>query len=149
MKMLIRLMLLGFVVAGGVAIASADMPGQHPTYMHGLADLRAARTHLDYHAANEQRDAEEEHAIREIDAAIDESTHAAAEDGKDIKQPEPIDVHLGRTDRYNQAHQLLDSARRNVGAKEDNPRARDLQSQAVAHINEAMHIVENLQRKYR
>jgi hypothetical protein len=148
MKTLIRLMLLGVVFAIGAAMASADMPGQHPTYMHGLSDLRAARAHLDFHNPNERRDAEEDHAIHEIDAAIDAAQRAAAKDGKDLKQSEPIDVHLPRADRYVKAHDLLDSARRNIAAKEDNPHARDNQNEAVGHIDAAMHIVGDLQRKY-
>jgi len=125
------------------------MPGQHPTYVHGLSDLRAARAHLDYHAANEKRDAEEDHAIRLIDDAIDAARRAAIADGKEVKDSFPPDVRLERTDRFRQAQQLLDSARRNVAAKEDNPRARDLQAQALAHIDEARRVVDKLVEGYR
>jgi len=149
MKTLIRFTLLTCAAAIAVAVAHADMPGQHPTYNHGLADLHAARAHFNFHGANEKRDGEEEHAIHEIDAAIDEAQRAALKDGKNIKEPEPVDVHLARADRYHQARQLLDSALRNVSGKEDNPHARVLQSETIAHINAAIHILEDLQRKYR
>ena len=144
MKTLTRLMLLSVLIASCVALASTDLPGQHPTYNHGLADLRAARAHLDAHAANEKREAEEDHAIRLIDDAIDAARRAAIADGKEIKDNIPPDVRLEKTDRFRQAQQLLDSARRNVAAKEDNPHARDLQAQAVARIDEARHIVDKL-----
>lgn len=149
MRTLTRLMLLSILIAGCVAVASADMPGQHPTYVHALSDLRAARAHLDYHAANEKRDAEEDHAIRLIDDAIDAARRAAIADGKDVKDSFPPDVRLERTDRFRKAQQLLDSARRNVAAKEDNPRARDLQGQAVGRIDEARRVVDRLVESYR
>ncbi len=85
----------------------------------------------------------------EIDAAIPAAPQrAAVVDGKDLKQSEPVDVHLGRTDRYIKAHELLDSARRNIAVREDNPRARDPQNEAVTNIDAAMHILSDLQRKY-
>jgi hypothetical protein len=149
MKTLTRLMLMSILSASCVALASADMPGQHPTYVHGLSDLRAARAHLDYHAANEKRDAEEDHAIRLIDDAIDAAKRAAVADGREVKDSFPPDVRLERTDRFRQAQQLLDNARRNIAAKEDNPRARDLQAQAVARIDEARRIVDKLMDSYR
>lgn len=149
MKTLARLMVLSILIITGAAMASADMPGQHPTYVHGLSDLSAARAHLDYHAANEKRDAEEDRAIRLIDDAIDAARRAAIADGKEIKDNPPPDVRLERTDRFRQAQQLLDSARRNVAAKEDNPRARDLQAQAVARIDEARRVVDKLVESYR
>jgi hypothetical protein len=149
MKILIRLTLLSFVIATGVAMASAEKPGQHPTYIHGISDLQDARAHIDYHGANEKRDVEEEHAIRELNAAIYAATHAAIKDDKAINNHPPADVNLARTDRYNQVRQLLDSARRDVSGKEDNPEARALQSEAISHINAASQILEDLQRKYR
>src|SRR5579863_9625150 len=148
MKTLIRLMLLCFVIAGGVAIASADMPGYHPTYVHALSDLRDARAHLDYHTPNEKRDAEEDRAIQAITGAIDAAKRAAIEDGKDVKDALPVDVRLPRTDRYHKALELLGTAHRDVSTREDNPRARELQSQAIARIDEARHIVEKLIERY-
>jgi hypothetical protein len=149
MKTLARLVLLSSLIVTGTGLASADMPGAHPYYVHALTDLRQARAHLDYHGANEQRDAEEEHAIRSIDEIIDVVKKAAIADGKDIKLAEPQDVRLARADRYYQALQLLIAARGDVAQKEDNPRARELKDHAFAQITDTIQIVKDLQRKYK
>jgi hypothetical protein len=61
--------------------APAQVPGPHPAYLHALSDLRLARAYLDQIAwPPVQRD--EEHAIREIDAAIGEIKQASIDDGK-------------------------------------------------------------------
>jgi hypothetical protein len=95
------------------------------------------------------RDAEEDRAIRLIDDAIDAARRAAMADGKEIRDNPLPDVRLERTDRFRQAQQLLDSARRNVAAKEDNPRARDLHAQAVGRSDEARRVVDKLVESYR
>ena len=70
--------------------APAQVPGPHPAYLHALSDLRMARAYLDQIAwPPVQKD--EEHAIREIDAAIGEIKRASIDDGKNLEDHPPID----------------------------------------------------------
>jgi hypothetical protein len=148
MKMILRLTLLSILVASCVGIASADRPGRHPRYLHALSDLRAARAHLDQLAANEQRDAEEQHAIRKIDDAINEIKRASIDDGKNLNAHPPIDARMMRGERFRKALELLDSAHRDVSMEEDDPQSQGLQGRIIAHIDEAHRIVEKLQARY-
>lgn len=120
--------------------AHADMPGRHPYYLHALSDLRDARAHLE-RLGNDRVDHAEEHAIHEIDAAINEIKHAAIDDGKDLYDHMPVDQHLSRTDRFHKAEELLDKAHQDVAQEEDSPELRGLQKRALIHIDEAHHAV--------
>jgi len=148
MKTLIRLTLLSLLIPTCIGMAFADKPGHHPYYLHALSDLRHARAHLEFLAANERRDGEEEHAIRKIDEAINEITRAAIDDGKNLNDHPAIDVHLKRGGRYRKALELLDSAHRDVTREEDDPRARGLQGRIIADVDEAHRIVEYLAGRY-
>jgi hypothetical protein len=65
----------------------AQVPGPHPAYLHALSDLRAARHYLaDGWAWGPVRH-EDDLAIREIDAAINEIKHASIDDGKGDHDP--------------------------------------------------------------
>ena len=145
MRTLTRVMLLGILAFTYAGVARATMPGQHPTYMHALADLEEARARLDKPAANEKREAEEANAMSKIDAAIDGVKRAATGDGKDLAKHQPFDARLDEGGgRYRKVQVLLESALRNASAREDNPKTRDLQAQIIANIKDAHHIVEKL-----
>jgi hypothetical protein len=79
-----------FLAATCASLSVAQEPGRHPAYLHALSDLRDARAHLNQLAPSGKMDREEEHAMREIDAAIQEIRRAAIDDGKDISH------HAGR-----------------------------------------------------
>ena len=65
------LALAGSLAISPKAASAQQVPGPHPAYLHALSDLRLARAYLDQIAwPPVQQD--EEHAIREIDAAIGE-----------------------------------------------------------------------------
>jgi len=149
MKTLVRMTLLSVLVATCVGVASADKPGRHPHYLHALSDLRHARAHLEFLTGSEKRDAEEERAIKEIDAAIREIKAAAIDDGKNLNDHPPIDAHLQRTGRYHKALELLDAAHRDVTMEEDDPQAQGLQGRIIAHVDEAHRTVERLVDKYK
>jgi len=119
----------------------ADNPGRHPAYLHALTDLRFARAHLDRPTPDYRLNREEEHAIREIDAAIHEIKRAAINDGKDISHHPPVDANLRRTDRYHRALELLNKVFDDVNREEDQPDTRGLQRRALIHIDEARRIV--------
>ncbi|HWF06792.1 MAG TPA: hypothetical protein VHA06_24090, partial [Candidatus Angelobacter sp.] len=70
MKTIRHFPILVLFLAACTALSFGDEPGRHPAYLHSLADLRDARAHLDRLTPSDRIDREEEHAIREIDAAI-------------------------------------------------------------------------------
>jgi hypothetical protein len=147
MKTAQRYAVLVFFLAVCAAFTFADEPGRHPAYLHALADLRHARANLDHMAQDGHMDNEEQHAIAEIDRAIEEIKRAAINDGKDLNDHPPIDEHMDRRGRYGRALELLDLAHRDVAHKEDDRSVRGLQDRALQHIDEAHHIVEHLVRQ--
>jgi len=144
MKTLRHCAVLAFVIVGCAAVIFADTPGKHPAYLHALSDLRDARAHLDRLTPTDRLDNEEEHAIREIDTAINEIKKASIDDGKDLHDHPPIDAHLGKKGRYHKALELLDRAHHDISEKEDDQFAHGLRHRALEHIDAAHHIVDNL-----
>jgi hypothetical protein len=133
-----------FFLAVCTTLTFADEPGRHPAYLHALSDLRDARAHLDRLTPSDRVDNEEEHAIREIDAAIEEIKRAAIDDGKDVADHMPVDTHMGRKGRYHKALELLDRAHHDISEKEDDGFAHGLRHRALEHIDEAHRIVDHL-----
>jgi len=135
---------LAFVVALCTALTFADEPGRHPAYLHALTDLRHARAHLENLAPTHHMDKEEQHAIDEIDKAIDEVKRAAINDGKNLNDHPPVAGQMDRSGRYRRALELLDQARNNIAREEDDPAVRGLRDRALHHIDEAHRIVDHL-----
>ena len=144
MRVFGKLSLLFLVLAAMASVASADRPGRHPSYLHARADLRDARAHLDKMGADERIDDHEQHAIEEIDRAIDEIKRASIDDGKDIHDHVRVDLHMPRRGRVRKALELLDRAHHDVAQEEDDPNTRGLQERALRHIDEAHHTVEHI-----
>jgi len=136
--------LLALVVAACATITFADEPGKHPAYLHALSDLRDARAHLDRLTPSDRLDNEEEHAIREIDGAINEIKRASIDDGKNLNDHPPIDAHLGKKGRYHKALELLDRAHHDISEREDDQFAHGLRHRALDHIDAAHGIVDRL-----
>ena len=65
-------LLVGVAAAAPLATQAQQVPGPHPAYLHALSDLRAARHYLNDGWAWEPVRRDDNAAIREIDAAIDE-----------------------------------------------------------------------------
>ncbi len=143
-----KLKLLLFTVAGFWALglssaAQADIPGDHPYYLHALSDLRDARAHLDKLTPSESVDAKEVHAIAEVDKAIGEIKKASIDDGKDINDHVPVDAKLDRKGRLHKAVELLEKAKQDVDHEEDNKFAKGLRHRANDHIKAALKIVKD------
>jgi hypothetical protein len=119
-----------------------QVPGPHPAYFHALDDLRAARGMLADHWQWGRVKHDDEAAIREIDAAINEIKHAAIDDGKSLNDYPPIDARLSPHDRFRRANELLAAAHRDLDHAEDVPQARGLRNRAVGHIDAAHQIVD-------
>lgn len=129
-------------VALFVAFGSGNLAAQskHPAYLHALSDLRAARAHLERHDGGELRH-EEKEAIHAIDDAINEVKRASIDDGKDLNDHPPVDAGLDYTGRLHRAKELLEKAHQDIAREEDNTFAQGLQQRAFAHIDKAIHEV--------
>jgi hypothetical protein len=137
---------LGIAALTGPGIAKAQpVPGPHPAYLHALSDLRAARHYLNDGWAWAPVRHDDNEAIREIDAAINEIKRAAIDDGKGLNDPFSIDASLSPHDRFRKANELLWKAHNDVARAEDVPEARDLRNRALSHIDRAHDIVDNAQ----
>ena len=140
--------LLGIVAISPKAASAQQVPGPHPAYLHALSDLRMARAYLDRIAwPPVQHD--EEHAIREIDAAINEIKMASIDDGKNLEDHPPIDVNMRPDGRFRKALELLDKAHNDTARAEDVPQARGMRDRAVHHIDQAHGTVDDAIRRVR
>jgi tetratricopeptide (TPR) repeat protein len=115
-------------------------PPAHPAYLHALTDLREARFLL------EKPDKplvkwDENVAIREIDAAINEIKGAAIDDGKNLGDHPAPDAAWDHKGRLRRAMELLQQSARDIEQKEDNAFAKGLRNRAVKHINAAERMV--------
>lgn len=132
------LMGLAAALAVGAAVPAGaqQLPGPHPYYLHALSDLRAARWFL-YHQPGDLRVyADEDVAIREIDAAIGELKRAAIDDGKSLEDHPNVDVREHGS-RLLKAIETLRKAHADVDHEEDNPEARGLKHRILEHIDRA------------
>jgi hypothetical protein len=142
-KLNLAILLAGVAIAAASAVAHAQqVPGPHPAYLHALSDLRAARHYLNDGWAFEPVREDDNAAIREIDAAINEIKRAAIDDGKGLNDPFPIDKHLGPHDRFRKANELLAAANHDLDHAEDVPSSRGLRDRAIGHIDRAHQIVD-------
>ncbi len=142
--------LFTIVAAWGVASAArADTPGRHPMYLHALTDLRQARAHLERprNFVPPAENWDEQVAIREIDAAIDEIKRAAIWDGKPLSDHPPVDAQLDWRGRMHQSIELLHAAEHDISQAEDNGAVRGLKQRAQQHIGAAIRFVEEGQRR--
>jgi hypothetical protein len=141
------------VLAAGLFAATAPMtmqaqqvPGPHPAYLHALSDLRAARHYLNDAWAWAPVKHDDNEAIREIDAAINEIKKASIDDGKGLNDPFSIDTHLSPHDRFRKANELLWSAHNDLSRAEDVPASRGLRDRAIGHVDRAHQIVDAAER---
>jgi hypothetical protein len=130
----------------GLAVALAlpliVMAQRHPGYLRALSELRFA------HALLERGDwgrvgPEREHAIGEIDGAIEELRRAAMDDGRNPDEHAPIEPGWQPHDRLLRAEEALGRAREAISREEDNPAAREWRNRAFQHIEEARRAVHH------
>jgi hypothetical protein len=110
---------------------------QGPAYLHAISDLRSARWYLQQDHRGNQADALQ-HAIEEINKALDEMKIAAARDGKDVWQTPPPQSGGDAMAPIHSAVRLLREARGDVGNGTDFPQNQGLQARSVRHIDEAL-----------
>lgn len=142
------LALVGSLSISPKAASAQQVPGTHPAYLYALSDLRLARAYLNQIAwPPVQHD--EEHAIREIDAAISEIRMASIDDGKNLEDHPPIDANMRPDGRFRKALALLDKAHNDTARAEDVPQARGMRDRAVRHIDQAHGTVDDAIRRVR
>ena len=125
----------------GQGIARADIPGDHPHYLHARSDLRKAESILQLpDERNVKR--EEEIAVREVYAAIREIGRTSVLDHKDVDDNPAIDTSLTHQGKFHALERLLQSAKRDITLEEDNRSAKAWRHRAVVHIDEAERHVE-------
>jgi len=133
-----------FLITICTALTWADTPGKHPYYIHSLTDLRYARALLDRLTPSDKLNDEEQHAIAEIDKAIDEIKRASIDDGKNLNSHPPVEGRLDQKGRYHRALELLDKVHRDIAREEDDAAIRGLRDRAIAHVDEAHRIISHL-----
>jgi hypothetical protein len=143
MKAVARLLIPAMVFALFFALGASNAfaQGRHPAYLHALTDLRHARAHLERPDGGHLRH-EEEDAVHEIDAAINEIKKASIDDGKDLNDHPPVDARMDWPGRLHRALELLNKAHEDISREEDNQFAQGLQQRAMEHIDKAHHHVE-------
>jgi hypothetical protein len=131
--------LAAIAISTAILIANtglAETPGRHPRYLHARSDLRVvqilSRVHEEPNVMRNLRRCDEE-----IEAAIHEIDVASVIDRKDLEDHPRVDTSLDRSGRFRKMMALLDSARRDIGQEEDNPRAVAWRNAAFRHIDEA------------
>lgn len=134
--------LLVFLAALSPLSAWADLPGQHPYYLHALSDLRAARWLIEHRPGNPAVSNDESAAIAYIDATINEIKHAAINDGKDIDNHQPVDDQLDYQGRLRRADDLLRKVHSDIAREEDDPSTRGLRDRAVRHLDDAINATD-------
>jgi hypothetical protein len=132
-------------VAAPMTMQAQEVPGPHPAYLHALSDLRAARHYLNDGWAWEPVRHDDNEAIRQIDAAINEIKQASIDDGKGLNDPFHIDTHLSPHDRFRKANELLWAAHNDLSKAEDVPQSRGLRDRAIGHVDKAHQIVDAAQ----
>lgn len=135
------LALLALAIAAPLAASAAQLPGDHPGYLHALTDLRTARWFLFHQPGDSRVSASEDVAIIEIDKALREIKLASIEDGKDLNDHPAVDIgeHGSKLLR---AIETLRKARADISGEEDNPEARELRHRAHEHIDRAIQAAE-------
>jgi hypothetical protein len=135
--LLTLLTLLGF----GATPSKAQ---NHPAYLHALSDLRMYRFFLERASPNPVFDAERQHAMDEIDAAIREIKAASIVDDKNIVFRPPADAELSAGNRYRKARESGNAAWADINREEDNGYAHGLKHRALNHIEEANHTIDHI-----
>jgi hypothetical protein len=149
-KIHFTILALGITAAAGPSIVQAQqVPGPHPAYLHALSDLRAARHYLNDGWAWAPVKHDDDEAIREIDAAINEIKRASIDDGKGLNDPFPIDTSISPRGRFHKANELLWKAHNDLARAEDVPESRGLRDRAIGHVDHAHGLVDKAERTAR
>ncbi|HEV8027730.1 MAG TPA: hypothetical protein VGP50_09880 [Stellaceae bacterium] len=134
--------LFAAVVALLPLAARADLPGEHPYYLHALSDLRTARWMLEHRPGDAAVSGQEDVAVQQIDAALGEIKRASIDDGKDLKDHPAVDVPKDHPGRLHKAAELLRKVHQDVDREEDDPTAQGLKHRSLEHVEAALHATD-------
>lgn len=132
------------VVALLPAAARADLPDDHPGYVHALTNLRNARRNLEHRPGDAAISVQENIAITEIDRAIGEIKKVSREDVKDQSNSRREDANLDRLGRLHRTVELLEMARSDLANEEDRPDAIELKHRAQGHVDRAIEVAKHV-----
>ena len=143
-RMKFRVALVALLGIGSLAgcvtapVAPPPPPPHHPAYLHALSDLRAARWLIEHRPGDWVQTADEQEAVRQIDAGIGDIKQAAFNDGKNLADHPPVDERPDHRGRIHEAVDYLKKARADVAGEEDNGFANGLRGRAMGHIDAAI-----------
>jgi len=122
----------------GQGIALADIPGNHPYYIHARSDLRKAEWLLEtpdeFNVTEEMRT-----AAQYVRNAIQDIEVASVLDGKNTNNYPAVDTSLKHRDKFQQIYQLLNRAKQDISREEDNNAVISWRNKAEIDINQAKH----------
>ena len=136
--------LLLAILAIGTQVLFAETAGDHPAYVHALADLRDAHAWLAKPEENPRKIGYQMKALADIEAAIAQITGAAIHDGKKPGDSGRINTDLPRIERLNRALARLNHAWQEINDREDSKFARGLQTKALRHIDLARGMIRKM-----
>ena len=110
---------------------------QFPAYLHALSDLRSARAYLEYDT-RPSWDGHRQHAIEQIDKAINDIKVAARDDGKNPWHTPPPQSGGSEGWPIHSAVKLLREARGDVDHGHDLPENHGLRERSIEHIDKAL-----------
>jgi hypothetical protein len=125
-------------IDAAIGAVNRALKGVHPSYLHALSDLRAARWMIEHRPGNWQQTVDEVQAVQQIDAAIGEIKKASIDDGKNLEDHPPVDERNDHDGRLHVAVDFLGKARQDISQDEDNRFAKGLQDRAYGHIDAAL-----------
>jgi hypothetical protein len=139
-------LVLGILCSASFALA--DIPGEHPAYLHALTDLRAARWHLNERGGSDKLKESDHKAVDEIDHCIDEIKKAAIDDGKDLNDHPAEDAGKDKEGHVHRARELLEKSKKDISEHESDQFAKGLRHRAIHHLDEALkHVKHSLEIK--
>jgi hypothetical protein len=122
----------------GQGIVLADIPGNHPYYIHARSDLRKAESLLE--TSDESNVTQEmKTAAQYVHNAIQNIEVASVLDNKNTNEYPPIDTQLNHGNKFQQIYQLLNSAKQDISREEDNNFDISWRNKAEVEINQAKH----------
>jgi hypothetical protein len=145
MKAMVRVALGGVILLGAIFfhLDASRAQERHPAYLHALADLRAARFHLQHEGGSGALRQDERDAVKHIDEAMAEIKRASIDDGKNLGDQPQGDAGLDHKGHLHRAKQLLEKAHSDIEGEEDNHSVEGLRERSFSHIDKAIHNVDS------
>ena len=136
---------LSLAILASFFVSNVQAQNDHPAYLHALSDLRAAYYLIDKHIDGKLNKAEEEvGALKHIADAIGDIKKAAVDDGKNLNDHPKVDEKTTQKDRFKEAKDFLNKARKDIKEDEDNDKAKKVRTNAIKLIDEALRLINKI-----